>query len=246
MVFQASEDRFNGVIASLAIKAPCVAVQTTPLAALEGLLIVDGLQTEDGDRVLVIAQSNPIENGIYNASTSTWPRTPDFDGNRDITRGTTVNVNRGSTASEVYEVTNIPDPEISVDPITFRLYYRSEVIDPGGPLNPEGFTIINQVLASIGGVLTIDYTLGQGVTVLMQENVTSVVFLNVPAGNNLAQLELDIRQDSPPWTLAWPASIKWPETTEPDISTADSITQVHLRSTVAGAEWLGTFSLNHG
>jgi hypothetical protein len=245
MALQTSQDRFNGVIASLAIKAPCVVVAVANIA-LEGEQTIDNIAVVVGDRVLVIAQTDPVENGIYNVATSAWQRTFDFDGNRDITRGTTVNVNRDLGASEVYEVTNIPDPEISVDPIDFRLYYRSEAILPGGPLNPAGFTIINQVLNSQSGVLTIDYTLGQGVTVNLIEDVTSVIFLNVPAGANVTQLELDIRQDSTAWTIAWPSSILWPNTTEPDLSTVDSITQVHLRSTLAGAEWLGTFSENHG
>jgi len=241
-----SEDRFNGVVAALAIKAPCVALSQAAPIVLSGEQTVEGIPVVCEDRVLVIAQTDPVDNGIYNVKTSAWQRAADFDGNRDVTRGTTVNVQRFDTASEVYEVTDIPDPEIGVDPINFRLYYRSEVIEPGGPLNPEGFTIVNQVLASIGGVLTIDYELGQGVTVLMQEDITSIVFINVPAGANVTQLELDIRQDNPAWTIVWPASVKFPSSIEPDISTADSITQVHLRSTLAGAEWLGTFSENHG
>jgi hypothetical protein len=244
MVFLVSEDRFNGVIATLAIKAPCIAAQTIPLADLEGLLVIDGFQTADGDRVLLVNQTDPIENGIYNASTGLWPRAVDFDGNRDITRGTIVNVNRAVGTSAVYEVTTIPDPVIDVDPINFRLWYDSGQSAACAPVNPLGFTILNQVLGSVANTVTINYGLGQGITLNLTEDITNVVFLNICPGN-VSQLEFDIRQDSVPWTITWPGTVKWRQGTAPNLSTPDSITQVHLRSTDGGAEWLGTFSENH-
>jgi hypothetical protein len=244
MALQTSEDRFNGVLATLAIKAPCIAVQTTPLADLEGLLVVDGFQTVAGARVLVVSQTDPIENGIYCAQTSDWTRTPDFDGNRDITRGTIVNVDRSVGTSAVYEVITIPDPVIGVDAINFRLWYDSGAAAICAPVNPLGFTILNQSLGSVGGVLTIDYQLGQGITLNLTEDVINIIFSNICPGN-VAQLEFDIRQDSLAWVITWPASIKWRSGTIPDITTVDSITQVHLRTTNGGGEWLGTFSENH-
>lgn len=244
MALQTSEDRFNGVLATLAIKAPCIAVQTTPLANLEGLLVVDGFQTAAGSRVLVVNQADPIENGIYCAQTSEWTRTPDFDGNRDITRGTIVNVNRSVGTSAVYEVITIPDPVIGTDPINFRVWYDSAQSDPCGIVNPLGFTILNQALGSTAGVVTVNYQLGQGITLTLSEDVTNIVFLNICPGN-VAQLEFDIRQDSLAWTITWPGTIKWRSGTAPDLSTVDSITQVHLRTTDGGLEWLGTFSENH-
>ena len=243
MALQTSEDRFNGVIATLAIKAPCVAVATTPLPDLEGLLVIDGHQTVEGERVLVVNQTDPIENGIYCAATTPWLRAPDFDGNRDVTRGTIVNVDRSSGFSAFYEVTTVPDPVIDTDPINFRLWYDSALFTQPGFAFCD-FTICNQVLGSTAGAVTINYRIGQGVTLNLTEDVTSIVFQNVPV-SNVAQLELDIRQDSTPRTIAWPASILWPEGTQPDISTALSITQVHLRSTNGGSQWLGTYSENH-
>lgn len=243
MALQTSEDRFNGVIATLAIKAPCIAVQTTPLPDLEGLLVVDGFQTAPGDRVLVIAQTNPVDNGIYCAQVSEWTRTPDFDGNRDITRGTIVNVDRSSGFSAFYEMITIPDPVIGVDAINFRLLIDGAFFGQPGFAFCD-FTICNQVVGSTAGVATINYRIGMGVTLNLSEDVTSVLFTNVPL-TQVAQLELDVRQDSTPRTVAWPASILWPGGTAPDISTADSITQIHLRTTDGGVTWLGTYSENH-
>lgn len=244
MALQTSEDRFNGVLATLAIKAPCIAVQTTPLADLEGLLVVDGFQTAAGDRVLVVNQTDPIENGIYCAQVSEWTRTPDFDGNRDVTRGTIVNVDRSVGTSAVYEVITIPDPVIDTDPINFRLWYDSGAAAACAPVNPLGFTILNQVVGSTAGAAVIDYALGQGVTLNLTEDVTSLGFINICPGN-VAQLELDIRQDTISWVITWPGTIKWPSGVAPNISIANSITQVHLRTTNGGGEWLGTFAENH-
>lgn len=243
MALDTTQDRFNGVIASLAIKAPCIAVQLTPLADLEGLLVVDGFQTAEFDRILVIAQTNAVENGIYNVRTSTWDRAADFDGNRDVAQGTIVNVERVTGFTQIYEQREV-EPVIDTDDITWRLWYDSQTAAACGIVNSLGFTILNQVLGSVANTLTINYQLGQGITLNLSEDITNIVFQNICPGN-VVQLEFDIRQDSVPWTIDWPSTIKWRSGTEPDLSTADSITQVHLRSTDGGLEWLGTFSENH-
>ncbi len=242
MVLQQSVDRFQGTVQSLGYKAPCVAVATSNIADLEGLQSVDGFALQDGDRVLLVAQTDPIENGIWVVKISDWFRGADMDGNRDVTRGSCVNVNRSTGTSAVYEVTTIPNPRPGVDPINFRLWYDSAFTAPGYAFCD--FTICNQVVGSVGGTATINYRIGQGVTLNLTEDITNIVFQNVP-GSDVAQLEFDVRQDSTPRTVAWPGTIKWVNGTAPDISTADSITQIHLRTTDGGLEWLGTYSENH-
>jgi len=143
-----SEDRFNGVIATLAIKAPCVAVATSQIV-LNGLQTVDGFSLQSHDRVLVIGQAGGVDNGIYSVREGVdWVRTPDFDGNRDITRGTVINVDRSVGTSAVYEVITIPDPVIGVDPINFRLWYDSAAGGIGVRVEDEGVPLVG-----IAGVL---------------------------------------------------------------------------------------------
>jgi hypothetical protein len=109
------------------------------------------------------------------------------------------------------------------------------------------FCLQNQVPVTAGGVVNFDYALGMGITLNLTENITTVNFLNIPSGVDVCQFELDIRQDSTPRTIAWPASIIWPSSgTIPDITAADSVTQVHLRTTDGGVEWLGSYVENLG
>lgn len=86
-----STDRFNGVVASMAVKVPC-RTATTSNITLSGSQLINGLQLVTGDRVLVAGQTNPVENGIYVVDSSAWERAADFDGNRDIVRGTLITI----------------------------------------------------------------------------------------------------------------------------------------------------------
>jgi len=79
----------DGLSASVAVKAPVRAVSTVNLT-LSGLQTVNGVVLVEDDRVLVRAQTTTTENGIYSASTGSWTRTRDFDGNRDVRNGTLV------------------------------------------------------------------------------------------------------------------------------------------------------------
>lgn len=88
-------DIIDGVSTSLAVKAP-VQVASTSHLALSGLVVVEGVQTTVGMRILVNAQNNAVDNGIYTAETGAWRRAKDFDGTRDAAYGTTVFVSEDS------------------------------------------------------------------------------------------------------------------------------------------------------
>ena len=107
------------------------------------------------------------------------------------------------------------------------------------------FCLLNQVVASSGGIVTLDFQLGMGISWSLTEDVTTVNFLNIPVGTDLCQFELDLIQDSTPRVITWPASIIWPASgTIPDITAADSRAQIHLRTTDAGVTWLGSYVEN--
>lgn len=113
MAISNSVDRFNGVVASLAIKVRCVVGMETDLAftvsgAPSGISNpYDGVFIVDGDRVLLTAQTNPIENGIWVADAANlWARAADWDGNRDIEKGSTVWAGVASASDRLWQVTN--------------------------------------------------------------------------------------------------------------------------------------------
>ena len=83
-------DRITGLSTSVAVKAPVDAI-TSGNIALSGLSVqAGGVWVTDltaGYRVLVKDQADPKENGIYTAFTSEWRRAKDFDGYRDVVKG---------------------------------------------------------------------------------------------------------------------------------------------------------------
>jgi hypothetical protein len=84
-------DRFNGVVASKAIKVRCVVGAEANVATLEGEQTIESIACSQGDRVLLTAQTDPVENGVWDVvSGGPWTRAADWDGNRDIEKGTTV------------------------------------------------------------------------------------------------------------------------------------------------------------
>ena len=119
-------DRLNGVVGDLFGKAPCRTVSTTNIT-LSGLQAFGGVTQIEGDRHLATGQTDQSENGIYNASTGSWTRTKDFDGNRDVVQGTLVSVVNGASGANLYEVTAANPITISTSNITFSLRYGANV-----------------------------------------------------------------------------------------------------------------------
>ncbi len=66
-------DRLAGVSEGLATKAPARLATTTDVP-LSGLFLIDGVMPAEGDRIVVRAQTDPVLNGVWNASTGPWTR----------------------------------------------------------------------------------------------------------------------------------------------------------------------------
>lgn len=88
-------DRLGGVPEGTAVKRPARVATTGPIV-LNGLQSIDGLPLAEGDRVLVRAQSDARENGIYTVSAGNWIRTADAARNGDLFEGSRVFVNHGT------------------------------------------------------------------------------------------------------------------------------------------------------
>ena len=115
-----SVDRLQGLSGSLAIKAPCRTGTVVNIVELNGLLTVGSVALAAGDRVLVMEQTDPIENGIYNADTGDWERALDFNGPNDVVDGTLVYVTDGTYEGYIFTAHAVGTPVLpGVSEITF-------------------------------------------------------------------------------------------------------------------------------
>lgn len=147
--------------------------------------------------------------------------------------------NTGPTNFNVIEITKVGS--------------ASNFIYDVGPWNHSDHQLIRPTLAdySIGhitagsssGVLDIDFEDGNSHFLELDENVTTMTLSNPPT-SRLGQVEIEILQDSPARTIAWPASVQWPGGTAPDLTTTNATYLVHLRTRDGGTTYLGTFAEN--
>lgn len=113
-------DQIYGVETNKAVKVPCL-VATTANITLSGEQTIDGVSVTSGARVLVKDQSNTVSNGIWVASTGAWARALDFDGPRDIGRGTRVIVTSGVVNENTEWCVSTVDPiTIGTTGLTFE------------------------------------------------------------------------------------------------------------------------------
>lgn len=114
-------DRVDGLSTSVALKAPCK-VATTANITLSGLQTINGVSVTTGDRVLVKDQTTGSENGIYVVSSTAWTRALDFNGARDVVKGTAVRIADNSVISSNNWVVTTENPiTIGTTAIVFSL-----------------------------------------------------------------------------------------------------------------------------
>lgn len=122
-------DRRNGLIGELGIKKP-VRVATTANITLSALQTIDGVTVVEGDRVLVKNQTIASENGIYDASSGSWTRSLDFDGNQDVTDGTIIYVRAGTTQLKQFWAVSATNP-ITIGTTSIAFIYAISFGDAG-------------------------------------------------------------------------------------------------------------------
>ncbi|MCK4795569.1 MAG: hypothetical protein KAV87_68195 [Desulfobacteraceae bacterium] len=108
----------RNVLSSSAIKVPC-RVATTANITLEAEQTIDGVACVEGDRILVKEQTTVSENGIYDVSSGTWVRSPDWDGASDAKEGTYLYVTQGSTNIGFWIQSLAGDITIGTSEVTF-------------------------------------------------------------------------------------------------------------------------------
>lgn len=184
--------RVAGFVLGLAIKAPChthAEINITPLSGTGQT--IGGYVVSEFDRVLLTAQTDPIDNGIYSVRGSGWVRDGDADGNRDFVGGTLVPVwTIAQTDIVLWRLNGDPDRKtVGTDALTFTPYY-----DPLGgaggfgtlqQVTDAGFTTDNEI--EITGGADLDVRDGGSVVLRSVGNSTSVNISVGPAlgGNAL-------------------------------------------------------------
>ncbi len=106
-------DRLQGFSIGAAVKSPSYVASTANIT-LSGAQTIDGISVGSCQRVLVKAQDDAKENGIYISDSSTWIRAADADGNRDIKPGTLIYVDRGTQFGQTFWVANSSSTAIDV------------------------------------------------------------------------------------------------------------------------------------
>lgn len=125
----------------LDIKAS-VRVATTTNITLSGTQTVDGIALTVGDRVLAKNQTNPSENGIQIVATGAWNRSPDADTSSELTPGTFVFVEQGTTNADTGWVLTTDAPiTLGTTGLTFSQFSSAGTIFDGAGLIKSGNTI---------------------------------------------------------------------------------------------------------
>ncbi|HEX5461876.1 MAG TPA: hypothetical protein VFX20_18070 [Steroidobacteraceae bacterium] len=139
-------DRLFGINSAVAIKAPVLAVALGNIA-LTGLQTIGGYATQEGDRVLVMGQTDATANGIYNASQSAWQRAGDFDGAYDVVQGTVVTVVSAGQPPLYYVLTTV-NPQIGSSALNFVALavngtpnYAETTAEQSGATPPTDFSV---------------------------------------------------------------------------------------------------------
>ncbi|MCF6112382.1 hypothetical protein [Mesorhizobium muleiense] len=128
-----------------------------------GLLTIDGVVTEVGDRVLVKDQDNGTQNGIYTVSEGEWFRAADARTARTLQKGTTVRTQVGTVNASRMFIFTTDEPVIGTDNIavTFDATDHSSYVTLTGPQTLTDKTLTSPAVNG-GTIASATLTLKQG------------------------------------------------------------------------------------
>lgn len=97
------------------------------------------------------------------------------------------------------------------------------------------------LVSSSSNAATFDLENGNIFTITLSENVT-FTFSNPPISGTAGSLTMILTQDSVVRSITWPASVKWVDSTSPDLSTASAAYVLTFITVDAGTAWYGFLS----
>jgi len=135
---------------------------------------VDGVNLQVSDRILVTAQTDASENGVYlvntvgSGSDGTWQRSLDFNSNAVVTSGALVPITEGiSYANTLWRLTTADPITINTTNLTFVNNILTDVVQDttpqlGGNLDGQAFNITTTGTGTFGTMTdgTVSFTSG--------------------------------------------------------------------------------------
>lgn len=151
----ATKTYVDSVAEGLDVKASVRVATTADLASLSTLLTIDGIALNEDDRVLVKNQTNAVNNGIYLAKSGSWERAADAAQNGELTPGTFVFVEVGSTnADSGWVMTSDGTITIGSTAMNWSQFSGAGQITAGTGLTKSGNTLSVQLTDSISSTST--------------------------------------------------------------------------------------------
>jgi hypothetical protein len=118
-----------------------VRAATTGNVTLTAAQTIDGVAVVAGDRVLVKAQTDPAENGLYVAAAGAWSRADDMDANDEVV-SSSVFVEEGTTYSDSGWVVTSDSPFVlDTDDMDWVQFSGTGQITAGAGLTKTGNTV---------------------------------------------------------------------------------------------------------
>lgn len=138
---------------------PSVRVVATTNQALTGTPTIDGVATQSDDRILLVGQTAPAENGVYVAAAGAWSRASLENDNGELTPGAFWYVEEGTTyGASQWRIENTGTITIDTTSITINQFGGGQLYSAGNGLDLTGSTF--SVTADTGIAVT-----GSGVAI---------------------------------------------------------------------------------
>ncbi|MGX7873684.1 hypothetical protein ACVDG5_013780 [Mesorhizobium sp. ORM6] len=154
-------------------------------AWIQGLEIIDGIQTVVGDRVLVKNQDDARLNGIYTASQGFWYRAADARTSRTMQKGTTVHVQEGAASAGVVYAFQTLAPAVGRDDITLAFFSSDDLVgDATAAVRDELASVIAEAerARDLAQQYAADAAMVSGVNVPIYVSVAAAAGATIAAG----------------------------------------------------------------
>ncbi len=169
----------------LSAHTPALVVSTTDIGSPPATLqTIDGVTLVANDRVLLVGQSNPIENGLWLAQSADWTRPADFASGTEAGQAYVL-ILEGTAYEGSSWLCSTPDAIIDTDPIEFSL-----------------FSLPNTTLgANVGSGTGLVYQSKTGVTLNFRTLLAGDNYTNISTGASIISIGTNATNLNTPSTI---------------------------------------------